>query len=58
MQEIKPSNGTIGKVFGVILILLSIALVVFALTQDSTECTAQPEVLQNTTVQPDNKFNF
>lgn len=65
MEEIKSSNGTIGKVFGAILILLSIAFLVFALMQEPStsteECVPQQgEVtLQSVpAVQQDDKFNF
>lgn len=65
MEEIKSSNGTIGKVFGAILILLSIAFLVLALIQEPStsteECAPQQGevILQSApAVQQDDKFNF
>ena len=63
MQEIKASQGTVGKVFGAILILLSILFLVFALLQEPTneECVQQvqgTEVISEQPIIKDDKFNF
>ena len=63
MEELKSSNGTIGKVFGAILILLSIVFLVFAFIQEPSaeECIPQQgEIILPSApaVQQDDKFNF